>query len=159
MFANTVVLRLDADPALPYDAFLRRTGEAAQEASAHQDFPFEEVVARTTPGRDYSRTPLFDALLALHSARYLSVDFRGTRVPLRLEQTGQAVFDLNMQIHETPGGLDVAWQYAAGLLRRDTVETWRDTFTSLLDTATTDPTTSLGALLPAPSGFDLDFDL
>ncbi|MFF8673763.1 amino acid adenylation domain-containing protein [Streptomyces sp. NPDC015242] len=159
MFANTVVLRLDADPALPYDTFLRRTGEAAEQASAHQDFPFEEVVARTAPGRDYSRTPLFDALLALHSARYLSVEFRGTRVPLRLEQTGQAVFDLNMQVHETPGGLSVAWQYAAGLLHRDTVEGWRDTFTSLLDTATTDPATSLGALLPAPSGFDLDFDL
>ncbi|WP_336320105.1 amino acid adenylation domain-containing protein [Streptomyces lavendofoliae] len=159
MFANTVVLRLDADPALTYDTFLRRTGSTAQDASAHQDFPFEELVARTAPGRDYSRTPLFDALLALHSGRYLSVGFRGTRVPLRLEQTGQAVFDLNMQVHDTPGGLSVAWQYAAALLRRDTVEGWRDTFTTLLDTATTDPRTTLGALLPAPAGLDLDFDL
>lgn len=168
MFAQTVCLRGDADPALPYDTYLRRTARTAEEAFAHQDFPFADVVALAAPVRDYSRTPLFDALIALHSGRYLSMDFQGVRVPLRLEQTGQAVFDLNMQIHEDAGTLRVAWGYASGLFRRDTVESWREDFTALLDAITVEPSAALGALCrgrpasPAPvvvdAGPDFDFD-
>ncbi|MFG2633287.1 amino acid adenylation domain-containing protein [Streptomyces sp. NPDC048362] len=170
MFAQTVCLRVDADPALSYDTCLRRTARTAEEAFAHQDFPFDDVVALAAPVRDYSRTPLFDALIALHSARYLAVDFQGARVPLRLEHTGQAVFDLNLQIHEDADTLRAAWGYASGLLRRDTVEGWRDDLVALLDALTADPAAPLGALCPghpasaAPAAArsappDLDFDL
>ncbi|UXY33424.1 amino acid adenylation domain-containing protein [Streptomyces albidocamelliae] len=148
MFAQTVCLRGDADPALPYETYLRHTTRTAEEAFAHQDFPFDDVVALAAPVRDYSRTPLFDALIALHSGRYAAVDFQGARVPLRLEPTGQAVFDLNLQIHEDAGTLRAAWQYASGLFRRDTVEGWRDDLVALLDALAADPTAPLGALCP-----------
>ncbi|WP_019356278.1 non-ribosomal peptide synthetase [Streptomyces sp. AA1529] len=173
MCAGTVCLRTAPEPDRSGAEFLRSTALTAQEAFAHQDFPFEDVVALAAPVRDYSRTPVFDALIALHSARYLSVDFQGTRVPLRLEQTGQAVFDLNMQIHEEADTLRVAWQYAARLLRRETVEEWRDHFVALLDALVADPSAPLGSLasdrapgpLPVPRsaqgrgpdpGFDFD---
>ncbi|MFE9880903.1 amino acid adenylation domain-containing protein [Streptomyces sp. NPDC005784] len=168
MFANTVVLRGTAEPGLPFDTFLRRLADAAEDAFAHQDFPFEDLVAKAAPVRDYSRTPLFDALVALHSGRYLAVDFQGARVPLRLEQTGQAVFDLDLQVYEVAGSLRVAWRYASGLLRRDTVGAWRDDFVRLLDAVVADPSATLGTLLPALArapatpptapGPDLDFD-
>ncbi|MEU0436151.1 amino acid adenylation domain-containing protein [Streptomyces sp. NPDC006290] len=168
MFANTVVLRGTAEPGLPFDTFLRRLADAAEDAFAHQDFPFEDLVAKAAPVRDYSRTPLFDALVALHSGRYLAVDFQGARVPLRLEQTGQAVFDLDLQVYEVAGSLRVAWRYASGLLRRDTVGAWRDDFVRLLDAVVADPSATLGTLLPAlvrapatpptAPGPDLDFD-
>ncbi|MBO8197066.1 amino acid adenylation domain-containing protein [Streptomyces smyrnaeus] len=176
MCAGTVCLRSAPEPGLPYGTFLQRTAQAAEDAFAHQDFPFEDLVSLAAPVRDYSRTPVFDALIALHSGRYLTVDFQGARVPVRLEQTGQAVFDLNMQIHEDAGTLRVAWQYAARLLRRDTVENWRDRFIALLDAIVADPAAPLGALDPAltaarstaartapgstsASDFDFDFDL
>ncbi|MET8136546.1 amino acid adenylation domain-containing protein [Streptomyces sp. NPDC005251] len=168
MFANTVVLRGTAEPGLPFDTFLRRLADAAEDAFAHQDFPFEDLVAKAAPVRDYSRTPLFDALVALHSGRYLAVDFQGARVPLRLEQTGQAVFDLDLQVYEVAGSLRVAWRYASGLLGRDTVGAWRDDFVRLLDAVVADPSATLGTLLPALArapatpptapGPDLDFD-
>ncbi|MFJ3640160.1 amino acid adenylation domain-containing protein [Streptomyces sp. NPDC090108] len=165
MFAQTVCLRGDTDPALPYDTYLRRTARTAEEAFAHQDFPFDDVVALAAPGRDYSRTPLFDALIALHSGRYLAADFQGTRLPLCLEQTGQAVFDLDMQIHEDADTLNVAWNYASALFHRDTVEGWRNDFTALLDALAEDPSAELGALCPdrpaprVPATPDTDADL
>ncbi|MEU9140127.1 amino acid adenylation domain-containing protein [Streptomyces sp. NPDC048404] len=168
MFANTVVLRGTAEPDLPFGTFLRRLADAAEDAFAHQNFPFEDLVAGAAPVRDYSRTPLFDALVALHSGRYLAIDFQGARVPLRLEQTGQAVFDLDLQIYEVAGSLRVAWRYASGLLRRDTVGTWRDDFVRLLEGVVADPSATLGTHLPAlvrapttppaPPGPVLDFD-
>ncbi|UNZ16008.1 amino acid adenylation domain-containing protein [Streptomyces sp. 891-h] len=149
MCAGTVCLRSAPEPRVPFGAFLRSTAQAAEDAFAHQDFPFEDLVSLAAPVRDYSRTPVFEALIALHSGRYLSVDFQGARVPLRLEQTGQAVFDLNMQIYEDTGTLRVAWQYATRLLRRETVEGWRESFTALLDAIVADPSAPLGSLLPA----------
>ncbi|MFE9338017.1 amino acid adenylation domain-containing protein [Streptomyces sp. NPDC007063] len=173
MCAGTVCLRTAPEPDRSGADFLRSTALTAEEAFAHQDFPFEDLVALAAPVRDYSRTPVFDALIALHSARYLSVDFQGTRVPLRLEQTGQAVFDLNMQVYEETDTLRVAWQYAARLLRRETVEEWREHFVALLDALAADPSAPLGSLacdrapepLPVPRstqgrgpapGFDFD---
>ncbi|MDX3854291.1 amino acid adenylation domain-containing protein, partial [Streptomyces sp. AK02-01A] len=167
MFANTVCLRNTVDPRASFSELLREVGRNAEDAFAHQDFPFEELVALAAPDRDYSRTPLFDALIALHSGRYLSVDLGGSRVPLRLEPNGQAVFDLNTQIYEVSGTLRVSWQYAAGLLLRTTVESWRDAFVALLDAVAADPSAEVGALLaahgpapaPAPepvSGFDFN---
>ncbi|MFD0271270.1 amino acid adenylation domain-containing protein [Streptomyces sp. NPDC127106] len=165
MFAQTVCLRADVRPQLAYDAYLDEVGRGAEEAFAHQDFPFEEVVAAAAPVRDYSRTPLFDALIALHSGRYLAADFQGVRVPLRLEHTGQTVFDLTLQIHESADTLRTHWSYASGLLRRDTVEGWCGEFTALLDAILADPSATLASLYPAlvrapapPTAPDLTLD-
>ncbi|MCX5194630.1 amino acid adenylation domain-containing protein [Streptomyces sp. NBC_00249] len=149
MFAQTVCLRADVAADLTYDAYLRGIGHGAEEAFAHQDFPFEEVVAAAAPVRDYSRTPLFDALIALHSGRYLAAEFQGVRVPLRLEHTGQTVFDLTLQIHEAADTLRTNWSYASALLRRDTVEGWCGAFTALLDAILADPSATLATLHPA----------
>ncbi|MCX5206205.1 amino acid adenylation domain-containing protein [Streptomyces sp. NBC_00237] len=149
MFANTVVLRTAATPALSFAAYLRHFADVAEAAFAHQDFPFEDLVSGAAPARDYSRTPLFDAFVALHSGRYLAVDFQGARVPVRLEQTGQAVFDLDLQVYEVAGSLRTAWRYSSGLLRPDTVDAWRREFLRLLETVAEDPSVTLGTLLPA----------
>ncbi|GAA3487553.1 amino acid adenylation domain-containing protein [Streptomyces cremeus] len=164
MFANTVVLRTAATPDLSFAAYLRHLADVAESAFEHQDFPFEDLVAGAAPVRDYSRTPLFDAFVALHSGRYLAVDFHGARVPVRLEQTGQAVFDLDLQIYEVAGSLRTAWRYSRRLLRPDTVDAWRDDFLRLLETVAEDPSVTLGTLLPAllraqaAPGPVLDFD-
>ncbi|MDQ1741138.1 MAG: hypothetical protein QOE53_2790, partial [Pseudonocardiales bacterium] len=159
MLANTVCLRTTADPALAFAGYLRQVAETAEDAFAHQGFPFSEVLGLAAPGRDYSRTPLFDALIALHSSRYLHVDFAGRGVDVRLEPTGQSAFDLNMQIYEVGDTLRVSWHYSSALLRRADVEQWRDDFLHILDTVQADPTTPVGAFTASAHAAALDFDL
>ncbi|HEX8092837.1 amino acid adenylation domain-containing protein [Jatrophihabitans sp.] len=163
MLANTVCLRTTADPDLTFAQYLRRVADTAEEAFAHQDLPFSDVVEMAAPRRDYSRTPLFDALIALHSSRYLHVDFAGRGVQVRLEPTGQTVFDLNMQIYEAGDTLRVGWHHSATLLRRADVELWRDDFLHVLDTVRADPATPVGAFTAAAHAFGsdsaFDFDL
>ncbi|MFJ2738096.1 amino acid adenylation domain-containing protein [Streptomyces sp. NPDC087440] len=149
MFANTVVLRTAATPSLPFTAYLHHLSDVAEDAFAHQDFPFESLVTAAAPVRDYSRSPLFDALIALHSGRYLTVDFQSTGVPVRLEQTGQSVFDLDLQIYEDAGSLRMCWRYSRGLLRPETVHAWRDDYLRLLGAVADDPARTLAELLPA----------
>ena len=163
MFANTVCLRSTVRPQDTFAELLERTGQVAEDAFAHQDYPFEDLVSRLVPHRDYRRNPLFDALIALHSERYLHVDFAGARVPLQLQWTGQSVFDLSMQIYDTAGTLRVSWQYGSRLLRRGTVQSWLDSFVDLIDLVLADPRTPVGTLaghagVPAAAG-RFDFDL
>jgi non-ribosomal peptide synthetase component F len=159
MFANTVCLRSQVTPDVGFADFLRTTGRTAEDAFAHQDFPFSEVVSLAGGARDYRRSPLFDALIALHSSRYLYVEFAGQRVALRFEPTGQSVFDLDMQIYELDGSLQVAWRYGSHILRRNTVESWAKKFLSLLDAVLADPTLQLADLTNPDTAPDFDFDL
>ena len=164
MFANTVCLRTDARPDGGFADFLRHSGQVAEDAIANQDHPFEDLAGAVIRRRDYGRNPLFDALIAVHSERYLRVDFAGARVPLRLHWTGQSVFDLNLQIYQVAGGLRLCWEYASALLRRDTVASWLDAYLQLIDAVLADPQAPLGDLAPsrrrpAMVGVRLDFDL
>jgi lichenysin synthetase B len=165
MLANTVCLRTEARPDLPFAAFLRLVGRTVDEAFVHQDYPFDDLVAAVAPRRDYRRNPLFDALIALHSSRYLAVDVHGERIPLRLEWNGQSVFDLNLQLYERGDTLQASWQYSSRLFRHATVEAWSRHFVEVLDAALADPHGVIGDL-PNPVGVpmapvpdaELDFD-
>src|SRR5215207_285945 len=127
MFANTVCLRTRVDPELPFTELLRTVSRTASDAARHQDYPFEDLVEDVGGRRHPGRNPLFDALIALQSSRYLEVEFRGPR-PLELDWTGPTPFDLNLQIHELGDTLRLGWQFATGLFRRETVEALRDLF-------------------------------
>ena len=159
MLANTVCLRTVPDPGHTFAQYLRQVADTAEEAFAHQDFPFSDVVAMAAPQRDYSRTPLFDALIALHSSRYLHVDFAGSGVDVRLEPTGQSVFDLNMQVYEAGDTLRVSWHHSSTLFRRGDVEQWREDFRHVLDAVLADPATPVGAFIAAAHTAAFDFDL
>jgi len=154
MFANTVCLRTDVRPGMAFLEVLHQVAQTADAAFSNQDFAFEDLVATVGQPRDYSRNPMFDTLIALHSRRYLQVDVHGTPVPLRLHWNRQAVFDLNLQVYETDKTLKVSWQYGSRLFRRSTIERWRDELLQLIDTVLADPRAAIG-----PTSSDIDFDL
>jgi amino acid adenylation domain-containing protein len=127
MFANTVCLRTPVDPEQPFGELVRAVSRTVSEAAQHADYPFENLVEDVGARRHPGRNPLFDALIALQSNRYLDIDFRGRR-RLELDWTGPTPFDLNLQIHELGHSLRFGWQFATALFRRETVEALRDLF-------------------------------
>jgi mycobactin peptide synthetase MbtE len=139
MFVNTVCLRLRPAAHKRFADLVDEVSVAAREAFARQDFPFGELVRAVAGERVPGRNPLFDTMLALQPGARLETDFLGERVELRPCHTGQAMFDLNLQVYEGTRTLYAEWEYSTELFDRATVATFRDVLLGVLDRALADP--------------------
>ncbi|MEV7471814.1 amino acid adenylation domain-containing protein [Streptomyces kronopolitis] len=123
-FVNTVVLRTDLSGDPTWRELLGRVREVARQAYAHQELPFEKLVAELSPERDLSRNPLFQVLFALHeepAPGHLTELYDRKELEGRL---GTARFDLALDVTDHAAGagdLSVSVEYATDLFDADFV--------------------------------------
>ncbi|MEV0198134.1 condensation domain-containing protein [Nonomuraea sp. NPDC050691] len=137
--SNTLVLRgdLSGDPTLA--ELLDRTRDVVLEAMAHQDVPFERLLAELDVERDLTRKPIFQTMLALNQGGRDERDRIGD-LEMSYFDDGyrQAKFDLTVEAWRSPGLLRVAFGYDAGLFDAETVRRLAERFAVLLE-AVADP--------------------
>ncbi|MBQ0927082.1 non-ribosomal peptide synthase/polyketide synthase [Saccharopolyspora endophytica] len=126
-FVNTVVLRVDLSGDPDFTEVLARVRQAALGALEHQDVPFERLVEELAPARHTGRHPLFQVIAEAQSTPRTEPALAGADVePLR-SATGDAKFDLDLQIAErfdagVPDGMTGVLGYATDLFDHETVE-------------------------------------
>ena len=88
------------------------------EAVAHQDLPFERLVADLAPERDPGRHPIFQVFFA-----------HVPRAPLTIEgaepfdaSPSNARLDLTLWVEEEAEGLDLVWEYSTDLFDSASIE-------------------------------------
>jgi len=159
-FVNPLVLRAQAEPDLPFTAFLAQVRKTVLEALDHQAFPFARLVERLQVKRDPSLPPLIQAMFVLQRSHALdaqgltafALGAEGARLQgelsfesVRLEQQA-AQFDLTLQIAEAHGGLVTSFEYNTDLFDQTTVERMASHFGQLLTGIVKDPDQHLLAL-------------
>jgi hypothetical protein len=115
-FLNTLVLRTDLSGNPSFRELLGRVREAALEAYAHQDLPFEKLVEELQPERDLSRTPLFQVLLVVQQAGQQEWKLPGLNLSVEpVQGGGTAKFDLTLFLTDTGERLEAAIEYSTEL--------------------------------------------
>ncbi|NUS64986.1 MAG: amino acid adenylation domain-containing protein, partial [Saccharothrix sp.] len=132
-FVNTVALRARIEPSATFPEFLARTRKTVLDAFAHQDVPFERVVDAVQPDRDTSRTPLFQAVVALQNAPQ-APGFPGLEAEDVAQPTVSSSFDVTLEFAEAPdGGLHGSVEYNTDLFDAETVDRLVEHLGVLLD--------------------------
>jgi len=145
-FINTLVLRTDLSGDPPFSDLLRRVREVALTAYAHQDLPFERLVAALRPQRDLSRTPIFQTVFNLQNTPLPELEVPGLSTRLLTVDRGAAQFDLTLLVSESGDGLDAEFEYNRDLFDRATIERLAAAFQRLLAGAVLNPEARLSAL-------------
>ncbi|MFC4044703.1 amino acid adenylation domain-containing protein [Dactylosporangium siamense] len=150
LFVNTVVVRADVEPHLPFAALLGRIRDAATAAQAHQDVPFERVVAALPLARDTDTTPLFQVVFDWNS----SAARTGTTVRLGAARMtlverfrpDTAKFDLTVAVSEHADALEVDLEYRRDIWDEPAAGRALQHYLTLLAAAVTDPRVPVGRL-------------
>ena len=147
LFVNTVVLRSRLSPTTPFDALLSQVRATALEAFAHQEVPFERLIAHLGVERGPSYTPFFQTAFTWNRSGPSLAEALpqlSTR-SLRLPTTATKV-DLALIVHEEGPALEVEAEYSAELFEAATVQRLLGHYLRLLEHALRSPHTRVGAL-------------
>jgi amino acid adenylation domain-containing protein len=119
---NTLVLRTNLSGQPSFRELLKRVRQVALEAYAHQDLPFERLVAELRPERDLSRSPLFQVMCTLQNASLAPLSKLSTLTlePVQIDN-GTAKFDLSLSLTETSQGLTGYLEYNTDLFEAATI--------------------------------------
>ncbi|MDR8412889.1 amino acid adenylation domain-containing protein [Nonomuraea sp. 3-1Str] len=161
LFASTLVLRGDLSGDPSFTEVLRRTRRTVLEAMAHREVPIERVLSALDIERDLSRTPLFQAMLALHNSAVgydEAESFAGMESLPFPHGAPPAMVDLRMDLWPSGGGWHGALFYSTELFDRETVTRLAARFLTLLASIVAAPETRLSELdlLPAAERALLD---
>ncbi len=142
LYASTVALRADLRSENTFRTVVSQDKQTVLEAVAHQDLPFELLVADLAPERDVSRHPIFQVFFAHVPRIPLAID---GAAPFDASPT-KARFDLTLWVEEEAEGLDLVWEFSADLFDRTSIERLDRHFVSLLEAALRDPDRPIGEL-------------
>jgi len=145
LFTNTLALRtnLAGDPT--FRALLGRVRQVTLDAYAHQDLPFEQLVAALHPARDPSRNPLFQVMFTLQHAP-LPATLGDLSVERLAVHTGTARFDMTLSLEETAQGIVGTIEYSTDLFEAATITRMMEHFHVLLRGIVADPEQHLSEL-------------
>ncbi|HYM01165.1 MAG TPA: condensation domain-containing protein, partial [Blastocatellia bacterium] len=122
LFINTLTLRLELMQGRTFWAVLAAVKEAALEAYANADIPFETVVEQIGSARDFSRSPAFQVMFALQNTPQQEVRLPDLHLEVVPVEASAAKFDLTVSMAETNAGMSGNWEYNADLFEPSLME-------------------------------------
>jgi amino acid adenylation domain-containing protein len=134
-FVNTLALRTRWEGDVPFRELLAVARRVTLAAHAHQELPFEKLVAELTPERSLGRTPLFQVMFAFQATAGEAPALPGLEVdPLEVRRD-ESRFDLELTAREEV----VLWRYDSDLFDHVTVLRMARGFETLLAGLLADP--------------------
>jgi len=143
---NTLALRCDLSGNPTFGELLQRIRKTALDAYAHQDLPFEKLVAELQPARNLSYSPVFQVMFILQNTRTPATQADSLRFAQQDIDAGSSKLDLTLNLQETADGCAGWVEYSTDIFDRSTIERLLDQFQFLLRSVVENPSTPLSEL-------------
>jgi len=114
--------------------------EVALGAYAHQELPFETLVAELRPERDTSHNPLFQVVFMLQNAPVGGMELPSLKLKPVETHLAAAKLDLTLVVEEGTEGLEGTVRYNTDLFEEGTIGRMVGHFRRLLEEIAADPT-------------------
>jgi amino acid adenylation domain-containing protein len=145
-FVNQLVLRTDLSGDPSFRALLGRVREVALGAYAHQDLPFDHLVAKLHPERQANRTPLFQVKMILQNTPLPTIDLADLKLSPLAVETVATPFDLVLGLQESDHGIDGMLDYNTDLFEKSSMSRLIRQFSMLLQKVVAQPDAPLSML-------------
>ncbi|WP_222426560.1 non-ribosomal peptide synthetase [Amycolatopsis rhizosphaerae] len=150
-FVNTLVLRTDTSGDPGFRDLVGRVRQADLAAFAHQDVPFQRVVAMANPARSAAQHSLYQVMLVFQNNEGPALDMPGLSVAAEDFGIGVARLDLSFTVAErfadgAPDGIRGTLDYATDLFDAETAQAIADRLVRLLAQVADNPDLHLGGL-------------
>jgi non-ribosomal peptide synthetase component F len=110
-FVNCLALRVDLSDNPSFRALAARVRDAALDADAHQDLPFEKLVEELAPRRAIDRHPFFNVVFALQNAHATELRLPGLEARWDFVDGGSVRFDLELHVWPEGNELELVLVY------------------------------------------------
>ncbi len=145
-FVNTLVLRTSLFGNPTFTELLSRVRDVALGAFAHQETPFEKLVAELQPQRSLSHMPLFQAMFVFQNAPAFDLQLSGLSISREKLYNESSPLDLTLEARETADGVRCVFEYKTDLFDATTIERLAERFQLLLKGIIADPEQRLSDL-------------
>ncbi len=144
-FVNTLVFRAQIGAGQSFREFLQDVKRTALDAYAHQELPFERLVAELHPQRDLSRNPICQVLFAMQNMPLSSPDMAGVKQRFLTATHVTSKWDLTLFVVEGDR-FQCSLEFATDLFDVTTIERLASHLTTLLEGIVADPDCQIGDL-------------
>jgi hypothetical protein len=146
-FVNQLVLLTDLSGEPSFREVLGRVRQTVLGAFAHQELPFEQVVAELRPDRSASHSPLYQVLFTLQAARAAHEAPAGLRIADFPVPQGAAKFDLVLTTVDRGDTLVASFEYDVDLYADATIDGMLAHYERVLRAVVSQPDLRLGGVL------------
>jgi non-ribosomal peptide synthetase component F len=145
-FVSSLVMRTDFSGNPTFLELLRRVRKVCLEAYAHQDVPFEKLVAELHPNRDLGRNPLFQVVFVFQNPLIENVRLGDLIMNSVAFERGVVRFDIEWHMWEAPEGIGGAVIYSTDLFDAATIARLAGHLQTLLEGIVANPEQRLSEL-------------
>ncbi|WP_161975702.1 non-ribosomal peptide synthase/polyketide synthase [Tengunoibacter tsumagoiensis] len=145
-FVNTLVMRTDFSGTPTFQDLLKRVRTVTLEAYAHQDLPFERLVAELHPERSLSYQPLFQTMFIFQNFPVPDLELSEVSISPVAVDSQISKFDLTLSLDDAGNGLSGWLEYSTDLFDEATIARMVEHWQVLLEEAVAHPELAVGSL-------------
>jgi non-ribosomal peptide synthetase component F len=145
-FANMIPLRTSLAGNPSFRQLLRQVRDVCLDGFAHQELPFDRLIAELRPERDAAGRPPVPVAFGLQNANLSPPELPGLTVHPFESGPELVRFDLTLWVFEDEDGLRASWTYSSDLFEASTVRRLHDRFATLLRSIAANPEVRLQEL-------------